>query len=201
MRTLAASRILVAVLMAMLSGCGGRNVVKGDADYPRENPTPRRLVTISGAVPPELDISFKGAWKATANESCSYVVGASAPIYYSQMTDLEFSRNGGRFTLPVPIDKYISGRCNWTLSIIELIVSRENGYPSKVGIHLNHARTSAKKMDVWCTKSKSAGGNEKNWGRCLNFKLGGRQQPPPPTSLSISEYDLSPAELNIHYEE
>jgi hypothetical protein len=77
--------------MSMLSGCGGRNVKKGDADFPQENPAPRYFVTISGAVPPELDISFKGVWHANARETCSYIVGASAPIDYSMKTDLESS--------------------------------------------------------------------------------------------------------------
>ena len=187
MRAQTVLTILVVILVSMLSACAGRNVVRGDSDYPQENPTPRHLATISGAVPQDLDISFKAAWKATSNESCRYDVSGigSAKIYYSLMTDLEFSRNGDRFTLPIPIDKYFPGRCSCALSLIKLIVSRGSGYPSQVDIYyLDHDRTAAKKMDVWCTKSNSAAENKKDWGRCLNFKLGVRQTARPHVTLN-----------------
>ncbi len=186
----------------MLSACAGRNVATGDTDYPQQNPTPAHLVTIAGAVPKELDISFKAVWSAT-NESCQYdVSGGAAKIYYSMRTDLEFSRSGSRFTLPVPIDKYVPGRCAWTLSVIQLFVTHGVGYPSQVDVYYsNHDRTSARSMDIWCSKSRGVSANGKDWGRCSKSKPGQRQHQPVPSSLIVRKYDRSPLELNIHYVE
>lgn len=196
-------KILALASLCILCGCAGRNIAKGDGDYPVENINPRSISTISGKVPEDLDVSFKAVWKASDNESCTYdVAGGNARIYYSVLTPLSDHRNGDRFSVPVAVDHYLPGRCNWLLSVVQLFVARGNGYPSQVDIYyFDHERTAARKINVWCKKSKSPNGDGKDWGRCSTSKAGAPRGVFQPTSLLIRKYDPGLLELAVQYDE
>lgn len=94
--------------------CYGGNVKPQDKDYPQENPTPAKFLSLHGTIDPSLDIDFRVQWYAE-NPKCQYAVSHVAGVYnrYTAWSPLVISRQGAQFSARVPVDGVLPGRCQW----------------------------------------------------------------------------------------
>lgn len=192
--------------LLFLGACAGPNVRQGQDEYPAENPAPRRVVTVSGTVPPELAVSFQALWKAGSLEpACTYHTnkwmkfeGISST--FSVRQPLIVRRDGERITLPVTTDHYLPGACDWRLRAIEMTVLHNDGPSSKVDVFNTHvAGRAAKTLDVWCTQDSASRGGRKDRLVCAKYRPGPVARSDQPVTLSL---DTEPANavVRVHFE-
>jgi hypothetical protein len=94
--------------------CHAGNVKPGDRDYPQENPQPTKFLLLHGKIDATLDLNFRINWRAT-NPRCAYVVSWIAGAFppYSAWNPLIVDRRDNSFSVQVPIDGVLPGRCEW----------------------------------------------------------------------------------------
>lgn len=119
----------VMAMSVLLVGCRSRNVLEGDADYPKINPVPSRYFLLHGRIDDELAVGYSIVWAAT-NPSCKYTVyvieGIDAP--YSASQELPIQRNGQEYSVRVPTDGVLPGRCLWKLGEVRVTGSDKSGH-------------------------------------------------------------------------
>jgi hypothetical protein len=95
--------------------CNAANVQPGDRDHPQTNLHPTKLLMIHGTIDASLDIDFRINWSAQ-NPGCRYAVSRIAGVYspYGAFNALPVTRSGSSFTVQVPIDGVLPGRCRWS---------------------------------------------------------------------------------------
>jgi hypothetical protein len=105
---------VVLSLCGLVEGCS-KNVAPGDADYPQVNPAPQHFVLMHGTIDPSLDVRFALAWGAQSEE-CRYAISRFAGVYgrYSAGGPLVIKPDAaGAFSVRIPIDGVLPGRCGW----------------------------------------------------------------------------------------
>jgi hypothetical protein len=128
--------------LCAITRCYAGNVAPGDENYPRSNPSPSKFLTLHGTIDPALDLSFRVDWRASdphCQFAASWIEGAFVP--YSAWSALTFSHLGGIFSVRIPIDGVLPGRCQWRFAGVrfggsvgfktELIAT--NSYPLQPG--------------------------------------------------------------------
>jgi hypothetical protein len=97
-----------------MAACNGTNVKPGDADYPRENPKPTQFLLLHGTIDPSLHLDFRIGWHADSPQ-CQYVTSRveGAYAWYTASSPLPVPLEGSRFSVRIPIDGVLPGRCRW----------------------------------------------------------------------------------------
>jgi hypothetical protein len=192
--------------LLLLSACAGPNVRQGSAAYPVENPAPQRVVTVSGTVPPELAVSFEALWKPESRDpSCAYHANAflkfeGVSSTFSVRLPLAAQRDGERITLPVAVDHYLPGACEWGLRLIEMTVLHRDGLSAKVDIFNPYSvGRAAKTLDVWCAQEKSPRSSSKDRLACAKYRPGPLARSDQAVRLSL-EGDPTSAVFHVHWE-
>jgi hypothetical protein len=131
----------VGILLALAS-CSDSNVRPGDRDYPKKNPEPTQFLSLHGTVDGSLGIKFRVSWMAE-NPDCrykiSYIEGVDAQ--YAVAEDIDFNPENSKYSLLVPTDGMLPGRCSWRFAGISMTMAdgfgtslvRTNSYPLKAG--------------------------------------------------------------------
>jgi hypothetical protein len=130
----------VGILLAVCS-CGGSNVTPGDRDYPKRNPEPKRFLSLHGTIDSSLGIKFGIGWSA-GNPDCRYALSVMEGAYaqFSAGENLDYKVENSAFSLLVPIDGVLPGRCGWKFSGMGITaensgmsIVQTNSYPLKAG--------------------------------------------------------------------
>ena len=193
------------VLSCLLVGCvSGRNVMPTSAEHPTANLQPTVKVTIASEVPRELDVSFHAVWMADVKiPGCSYYENAylrfeGARFPYSLTLPLHAERRDGRLVVPVVLDQYLPGRCNWQLGIIRMLVADSKSEPQAMDIYYStHRATSSSNADVWCRKAKRFG-DAREQVFCSFSDVTTRGKIITPSSLALGR-DVPTAHMRVHY--
>jgi len=204
------NQLLNLTMLSLLCACSGgnRNVVRGDADYPMENPNSKVVSVISGTMPTELNVTFTAYYGANEDRerSCAYYENGylrfeGAPSWYSVSEPLSVNLNNGRFSFSVASDRYLPGRCNWALRGIQMFVvgTSEKPFPTWIFVGREKGTEGAKHMDMWCKNSmvwkvKTAPAIE-----CSYFKEELRGKVSQPSSLAINS-GSGQFVLDIHFQ-
>jgi len=108
-------RVSVVMLILTLSLTGCASV----ANEPQLNPHPKHFLTIEGVVSPKLEgktnMSFVQVY-AGPNSKCLKTVNALAGIQEVPTQTVDYKPkfdNQGKYIVKIPLDKYLSGRCDW----------------------------------------------------------------------------------------
>lgn len=119
--------------MFLFSGCLGRNVTEGDADYPVQNSAPTRVTKVSGYLSPDLDVRFEAIYAADQpwapkDDSCGYYESFSRKYQvglqpFSLHLPLEIAREGDQYSFSIAADHFLPGRCNWQLADIHMYLA------------------------------------------------------------------------------
>jgi hypothetical protein len=112
--TLTRALLLLIFGVCTVSACEGRNVQPGDRDYPAVNPTPTQFLHVHGSMDAALDLNFHVNWRAQSADcryASSWIEGVFSP--YTAWTPLALDRKGDSFSIQVPIDGVLPGRCGW----------------------------------------------------------------------------------------
>jgi hypothetical protein len=202
--------LLTLVMLCFVCGCSGgnRNVIRGDADYPVENPDPKVVSVISGIMPTDLNVAFTAYYGANEDKerSCAYYENGylrfeGAPRWYSVSEPLSVTLNNGRFSISVVSDRYLPGRCNWALRGIQMFVAgtAEEPFPTWIFYDRGKGAVGAKHMDMWCKKSKTWKVRGDSAIECSYFKEELRGKVSQPSSLAISS-DSGQFVLDFHFQ-
>jgi hypothetical protein len=122
--------------------CCGGNDQPGDTDYPQENPSPTKFLSIRGTINTSLDIDFRISWYAKNlkyQDAISRIAGAYSP--YGAWSALVTARQGAQFSARVPIDGVLPDRCQWRFGGVtygahtgyRTALNATNSYPLKSG--------------------------------------------------------------------
>jgi hypothetical protein len=106
---------------------GNQNVGLGDADYPVRNPSPAKMLQLTGSLPASLKIELYASFAAWPNAvrrdsvdvNCEYQSTSLATHEYSVVEPLAISRRGDLYQVSISMDKYLPGRCGWHLRSLE----------------------------------------------------------------------------------
>ena len=128
------SLLLLTLFIASLTGCTtariGSYLSPSDLDYPVENASPTRIVTIHGMLSPSLDIKLTAHYSATKYEGCRYtptfiagaIEGATFPIGLGM--PLKISREREKYSTVFMVDRFQRGRCEWIFTSVSAEVSK-----------------------------------------------------------------------------
>jgi hypothetical protein len=106
---------IAAGFSVLLAGAGfAANVRLNDRDYPKENPNPTRFTELHVTVPRTLKLRFYVFHYAKKPE-CQYSTGWGASAPYFVALPLEMRSVGDMQISTVVQDRFLSGRCNWSL--------------------------------------------------------------------------------------
>jgi hypothetical protein len=163
MRAWCAAALLLLPLTVMASG---RNVQRGDRDYPAVNPEARQAIPIHGKAPANWTVRLYVYYttkamfdKNSPGEICQYdssggLEGAMQP--YSVDEELPVTRQGDAFTATLFFDHFKPGRCGWHVSDLGYSIRRNDGNPPTSGILAGSPRNhpgspdNGDRMDLWC---------------------------------------------------
>lgn len=122
--------------MCFFSGCLGRNVAEGDADYPVQNTAPMRVTKVSGYLSPDLDVRFEAIYAADQpwvpkDDSCGYYSSFISKYEvglkpFSFRLPLEITRDGDQYSFSIAADRFLPGRCNWALDGVYIHVAQNS---------------------------------------------------------------------------
>jgi hypothetical protein len=117
---------------------GFKNIIKpSDANYPKLNPLPQRVVTISGTMPGNLPIQLIAVyWTTTPNpelpnhERCFRpgFLTPGRPLFIAH--PLPLVKANGKYEVKVTVDKYEPGYCRWQLQTVVYVLGDQG---SRVG--------------------------------------------------------------------
>lgn len=202
-----AKMIGLAATLCLLSACsGGGNVRPGDPDYPVPNPKSQASARIQLSLPPELEVSLAALWSADyKNSACRYYENGllrfeGAPFPFRLVQTLPVLRDGEQLSVPVVLDQYAPGRCDWKLTSIKMWVSDRKTPPQEVDIYtINHQASSSSKAHLWCRKARRVGDAEDRvFCGYYNTALPPGIRQDSPSSLALGP-DQRAAELIVHF--
>jgi hypothetical protein len=103
------------LLFAGPAAGSGANVKPGDRDYPQHNAHPVHFLVLHGTIDKSLDLNFRVEWHSALSK-CRYAVSRSAGVYswYTAFDALAIASADTHFSVRVPIDGVLPGRCMWT---------------------------------------------------------------------------------------
>jgi hypothetical protein len=151
-----------------------KNVLRFEPNYPQRNPNPARVVSITGTIPPDLQIKFLahyGASRIEGHESCyrNIALGPTFPLHLVE--PLDDVRTASAFKISVSVDKYQPGKCGWTLDFVgyqlldkDPAVDRDEGFetggeaivyfsrPDNLPPAGNSPNSWHGRVDLWCYK-------------------------------------------------
>lgn len=129
--------VLLALLPALF-GCvmpmNDHDVRRGEPDYPQPDTTNAHILLIHGTADPSIDLRFIEHW-FSRNRRCTWAPGLNEGgviFNFSATTELPVSREGDAFTVRVPIDGVLPGRCEWTFGGVGYATSPSASYQSLV---------------------------------------------------------------------
>ena len=145
-----------------------KNILRFEPHYPERNPKPIRTVSITGAIPQNLQIKFLARYAATqGNEACNrnMPLGPGFPLHLVE--PLDDVRDGANYKISVTVDKYQPGECGWALVFVgyqlldkDPILDREEGFETG-GVPIAYFSQEDKlpatsnwrgRVDLWCYK-------------------------------------------------
>ena len=151
---------------------GFKNITKpSDANYPKQDSHPQRVVTISGTMPANLPIQLIAIYwteipteELSDHKDCyrSAFIGPRRPLFTAQQ--LALANKNGKYETSVTVDKYVSGFCHWQLGTVVFALGDEgnksgndifNGGVYRTAIVFEEPTPSLSfrgPINIWCAK-------------------------------------------------